>query len=878
MQAAELPGHRDGVHAGNGTGNHTGDTSAALVLTGSSCQPALLGGKGAALDRLIAWGLPVPPTAVVTAATYRRVVAAPGPAALLARLGRRSASAAVVSAEEVDEVFLSAPFADELADQVVAAAAAVARAAGTNRLAVRSSATVEDLAHSSFAGQYRSFLAIDATDRAELLRAVRLVFASLWHPAPCAYRRAFGIDDGTRSGGTQPGDTQPGDTQPGDTQPGDTRSGGGGGGVAMAAVLMAMVPARRAGVVFTVDPGRGAGVARVEVVEGLAESLVSGQETPTALLLPRDGAASDLPAPDSPDPDADVDPEVREALRLALRVEDLAGCPQDIEWAWDGERVWLVQARPITVLTDDHGGDELDDSPEALDGLDLTTASIGEMLPGVLPPLVWDVSSFLVEEAFRSVLDGLGALPEGAAERRWLIRRIRGRAAMDFGQLAALSSALPGANPEHLEQQYFGSRRPGRAAAPGGGRRHNRWRSAVHDTRVMATRRRASFDGELVIRAAEHLAREHAATADTLDALTDAALLARHLRVLDLAARAMAAELGVAADAAASYRRLELHLARWLGLEEAGRLAERATSGRGALVAPAPDASAAVIGGPTWQELRREPPTPRQPVPDGAATPAASPRRPPAELIAALEAVPGWPSGSWRARLRLRTAGRLAYTAAEQLVRRERTKAAVLRLGGELRRLHLLCGTRLVAEGLLDQVEDVDLLTVAELRSAVAGAAHVTPEAIARRRRWQQRHRDDGPLPARFCGWPASSTPALPAGDRLEGWAASGGRFTGTAVLLRQADDPLPHNAVLVAEATDPSWSPLFVRAGAIVLERGGPLSHAAILARELGVPAVLNVAGATALAGRRVTVDGDHGVVFVTDDLPPLDEEAVPT
>jgi rifampicin phosphotransferase len=71
-----------------------------------------------------------------------------------------------------------------------------------------------------------------------------------------------------------------------------------------------------------------------------------------------------------------------------------------------------------------------------------------------------------------------------------------------------------------------------------------------------------------------------------------------------------------------------------------------------------------------------------------------------------------------------------------------------------------------------------------------------------------------------------------------------------------------------VAAATDAGWSPLFLSAGAIVVERGGPLSHAAIVARELGVPAVLDVAGATErLDGRIVTVDGDLGVVAIHDD-----------
>jgi pyruvate,water dikinase len=69
----------------------------------------------------------------------------------------------------------------------------------------------------------------------------------------------------------------------------------------------------------------------------------------------------------------------------------------------------------------------------------------------------------------------------------------------------------------------------------------------------------------------------------------------------------------------------------------------------------------------------------------------------------------------------------------------------------------------------------------------------------------------------------------------------------------------------LVATTTDASWSPIFLRAGAVIVEQGGPLSHAAILARELGVPAVLNIDAATrVLDGELVTVDGDLGTVVI--------------
>ena len=124
---------------------------------------------------------------VVTAAAYREFVTAPGPTAVIERIR----GGEVVAAEEVDAAFIAADFAEGVAADIVEAAR---RIADRSLLAIRSSATVEDLADSSFAGQYRSLLEIDAQDADAVLEAVRLVFASLWHPAPVAYRSAFAID------------------------------------------------------------------------------------------------------------------------------------------------------------------------------------------------------------------------------------------------------------------------------------------------------------------------------------------------------------------------------------------------------------------------------------------------------------------------------------------------------------------------------------------------------------------------------------------------------------------------------------------------------------------------------------------------------------
>jgi phosphohistidine swiveling domain-containing protein len=779
------------------------DPPAAIGLDGHASRE-LLGGKGAALDRLVEWQLPVPPTGVVTTAAYVRFVAHPDVAELLDQLRAGDA----VGDEQVDEIFGAASFPIEDARSIEQLATTLADG---RPLAVRSSATVEDLERSSFAGQYRSLLDVDAHDPAALLGAVRAVFASLWHTAPRAYRQAFGIDDSR---------------------------------AAMAVVLMRMVPAKRAGVAFTVDPNGADGIARVETVEGLAESLVSGAETPTASLVSRDGNRDG------------VAPEVSDALDLALTVERRDGRPQDVEWAWDGERVWIVQARPITV-TGAEDGDGFDDAIEAIEALDLTTAGIGEMLPGVLPPLVWSVDSHMVEEAFRHLLDQLGVIPEELVEPRGLLRRVNGRAAMDFSRLQGMAGSLPGSSSADLEAEYFGSRRREREAAPTTPGTFGRIRRAAHDVRVVRARHRALVEVEILVEAVAALT-----DARGRPPSNDAALIAYQRRLVDLATRGMAAELAVAADATATYRRLQVMLARHVSSVDAGRLADRAVARAGVAVPVSADASAAVFAGPTWAEIGRTPPTPTRRA--GASDDDANGFD---AVRDDLEAAPGWSTDSIMSRLRLRAMRRLAAEATLRLGLRERAKSALLELGGEVRRVHLEAGRRLVERGQIDEPADVDLLSPAELSGALIDGEAVPRDVLAHRHRWQKSYAQLGPLPARFTGRPEHVEVERQGGTCLEGWAASAGRFRGIATVVRSPTDDLPDDAVLVAEATDPSWSPLFLAAGAIVLDRGGPLSHAAILAREIGVPAVLNVPGATQLlAGHEVTVDGDHGIVIVHD------------
>ncbi|WP_280360701.1 PEP/pyruvate-binding domain-containing protein [Nocardia wallacei] len=749
------------------------DEPAVHLLDGAGAPATLIGGKAAALDRLIGWHITVPAAVAVTAAAYRLVAEQPTVAAVLARL----ADGDDVDAKEIDDAFYRDGLPANIAERVHTAAT---RVADGHTVAIRSSATVEDMDTSSFAGQYVSVLDVDAADPAAVERAVLTVFASLHHPAPRAYRRALGIDDD----------------------------------VAMAALMMPMVPAVRGGVLFTQDPTGSPGTMRIESVAGLADVLVSGKQTPQVTLI-RDGVLPSQAAP-----------ELASLVTLAKDIARRAGCAQDVEWAWDGTRLWIVQARPITVTATVH--DPFDTPADLLAEREFTTTGIAEMLPGVLGPLRWDICSYAVEEALRGMFGALGSLPEDLEDSRHrFLARVDGRAALD-SSLAA-DTTPPSGSVGHLQRLH-------------------------HRRRARRARRHARFDADVAIQAAADID----SAARDLTGLPCSELPRYQCALIDLLSRAMRAEVIVAADAGAIHAGLQALLARYLPEPQARRLAAAAAVPDAALM-PNRRASAAVPTGPTWLELGIDPP----------ATSVVTDHRTVLDQIReAVEAGPRRPRtvvGRW---LTQRRVERLTGEAATQLARREAAKQAILLLGGEIRRIHLESGARLLDRGLIPDLLDVELLTVRELRRALRDKRAPARAELARRRRRLRRHEQRDPLPQRFTGVPQATRTAAPSGQQMTGWAAGAGRFRGVARHLTDPGQPLRPDEVLVAVTTDPSWAPLLMRCGAMVIEQGGPLSHAAILAREFGVPAVFNLPGAaTALDGRLVDVDGDTGTVTVLEE-----------
>src|SRR4051794_1800062 len=281
---------------------------------------ARAGGKAANLGELIAAGLPVPGGFCVTTDAYARVAA-----------GLDTADPA-----RARDHLRAVPIPDDLAAAVTAAY----RRLGSVPVAVRSSATAEDLPTASFAGQQDTYLNVVGADA--LLDAVRSCWASLWTDRAVAYRREAGLDES----GVDPA------------------------AVRLAVVVQRMVDARAAGVLFTADPLSGRRHRSVvDASPGLGEAVVSGLVNPDHLAVEGDRVVErrlgdkavavralpgggtervDLAATD----DACLtDGQLLELVALGRRVEAHFGAPQDVEWALDGDgRTRLTQARPITTL------------------------------------------------------------------------------------------------------------------------------------------------------------------------------------------------------------------------------------------------------------------------------------------------------------------------------------------------------------------------------------------------------------------------------------------------------------------------------------------------------------------------------------------------
>jgi pyruvate,water dikinase len=820
-----------------------------LLQLGQSHDLRLVGGKAVGLARLLDTGLPVPEGFVVTTAAFRHVRAY-----------------------------------GDMPGELVAEIADWYYRWGSPVVAVRSSATAEDLDAASMAGQYKTLL--DIQGEAGLLEAIQQCWASIDSQRVHAYLAEHGIDQSE---------------------------------VAMAVIVQRLVPADVAGVLFTANPQTGCREEMLlEASWGLGEAVVSGMVQPDLLVLDRatgrvktatiadkqvflaSGSQGPRPVPAENRKAACLDSREVDALwRLGLRVSEHFGTPQDIEWSLHGGEVYLLQSRPITSLA------EIDARQACIDQArrqlrqwnsegrgDWIRHNISETLPHPTP-LTWSVIRRFMsgEGGFGRMYRMAGFEPAEIACKEGFLELIAGRIYMDLSRAGEMFFAnlpyrydldLLRSNPEAAQ---------GPPTVPAG----SLWRLVWTGRKLAAINRKLAelardcdrrLRHEILPAFAQYVAAEKQRdlagleTAEWLDLWRQ-----RQRRVLD---EFGAESLLPGLIAGMGLENLRIFLAEHVWDEDPLALAELFCSagepdrtlqasqalwelahGRGTVAEWLGSyghraAEEFDLATPRWRER-----------PDVVRAMAARLK----EVHSPMDL---------HEKQKTKAAERLAALKRQlplpvQRELNERIEMARRYLGfREDGKHYLMLGYDLFRDMVLEAGRRLKigeagfLLTLNELHDAMRtgyaplGLIHERSAARAAEQKLVLPHAIAEADIERL-GQPAPSE----GGSRLTGTPLSAGVSSGPARIVRAPEDTreLGREYILVCPSTDPGWMPLLVGAAGLVLECGGVLSHGAIVAREMGIPAVV-CPGATQILteGETVIVDGNYGAVLRRDAAKPGD------
>lgn len=686
---------------------------------------------------------------------------------------------------------------------------------------VRSSANVEDQGRQSFAGQFASVSGLSGVNA--VLAGMCNVAASRASSQVREYAERVGVDPAS---------------------------------LRMAVIVQQMVTPLASGVAFSRDPLTGADRVVVEAVAGHGDRLMGRGATPQRWTT--DG--EHVLAPSDPLLPEPVHRSIVDTVRAVARD---SGESVDLEWVWDGDRVHVVQWRPVA---DGHRRPRIWSSRMARD-----------MLPGLIPPLVWSVNVPVISRTWTALVDE--ALGDSGLDPDGLVRAFGYRAYFNTGAFGAVFESL-GMPADALERMRAGG--TGAAMHPSASALAKR---APRLGRFLATL--ATWPRHARPQVLEVQRRRRVLAAPGLAGMPDDALLEHVDQLRDLLGRIGRLNIvsPLLADTwAAAMRRSATRVGADPRSVDPGQelAAVRALSPAHVLagIDPADD-------GAWGQFLQRFGHLSDSPNDCSLPTWAEDENAVRRSLVSAGDQDQDWPSLFDRDPLDSgeQTDVRAHLLSSAPVLRRPRlarlwSRCALLRLvrervGYEYARVYALfrpafleAGARLVDRGVLAAPDDVFLLTLGEVSDALHGGLADAARLVDLRRaemaeaatlHWPEVIVGDDPVPV-----------LGRAGARvLRGVPTSQGRHTGPARVvtsLAGASGIGPED-VLVLPAADVTWTPLLLRAGAVVTETGGMLSHAAIVARELGVPCVASVAEATQIPdGTLLAVDGAAGEVLLLD------------
>ncbi len=878
-----------------------------LPLESADATLELVGGKGASLARMAVAGLPVPRGFHLTTAAYRRFVEANS---LYEAIVAAVASAVVddpVSLERASATIRSLFDRGSMPEDVATAIRQAYASLGQPAVAVRSSATAEDLPGMSFAGQQDTYLNVYGEDA--LLDAVRRCWASLWTARAIGYRLKMGVDQ---------------------------RS------VSMAVVVQTMVPSEVSGVLFTSNPTTGD---RDELVVnasfGLGEAVVSGQVTPDSFLLDKGNLAVKervlgtkeaevLPSEGQGTTTREVPEErrgeaslsevqLRELGELALQVEHLFdGVPQDIEWALSEGRVWLLQSRPITSLPLAPLKNVTWEPP--IPGTKWVRRQVAENMPEPLSPLFEEL--YLregLEISMAKVIAKAGKSDVvSEADRPWYTTvngyaYLRGNFTMNWKIVRNMVVVMARGT---IIRAIFQHGVP-------------YWRDEILPAHQATVERWKEFDptsasDEQLLDGIRELARAEAmywggtnfiiavtrASDIALNRFLNGAMrgsgLSSALFLRGFPTKAMEAEAELQSIAekvrdSEELRELVASTPVWrlmeaLGSSHTGRPVQEKVQlyleryGHQVYTLDFVTPTQAEDPTPVLLSLKAKVTQPGQDVRERQAEMAQERDRLVQRTASSLDPV--------RRRLFLK----IVRWAQDFAPFREEAFFYVGSAWPPLRRLALELGRRLAGVGSLDNPDDVfflestELIEASQARAASQGRSDLARLARERRELREARKRlhppaavppsagiKFGPIDLSFL---ETQKRNLNEGSILKGFPVSPGRVTAHAsVILSPADfDRMVPDTILVCPTTTPAWTPLFAQARGLVTDIGGVTAHGSIVAREYGIPAVMGTGNGTRRIanGQSVTVDGDAGTVALEGDErvagSPLLEEMPPS
>lgn len=771
----------------------------------SALQVQEVGGKAAALGRLLQAKLPVPNGFVLPVAAYQEHIDRAF-AKLPAYAGPRERAAAI----------RRTPVNRDVAELVRAAWEQYIK---SKKAAVRSSATVEDSAESSHAGQY--YTRLHVADVKAALEAIRQCWASLFSEHATVYADA-------RASGGPP--------------------------ARMAVIVQEMVDPMLAGVAFTREPETGSEkVFYAEWVAGIGESLVSGKSLDGRIWLSKRKRGTiyraDYLRGDNV-PETTVWQQLTDKLK---QVEKVLGPRQDVEWVWTGREIFLVQARPDThsrklektdgapdpwILPGQPAGGWTDDQLSLFKFWD-------EYNPSVVYPLDFHLYMAAIWQANLDMLDFGQGVPQiehvvvlqnkvplmidPAARVKSRVRKFpRGKCAPDFE--AAMARVQ--------EQVHDLKREAGNLAKLPDMQLlqlMNKTASAYRDIQV--TRMLKGMD--LWIEGEEQAKKTLRRILRQLDVDVEAVIEVLKAGVDHETSRMNRALRELAATAAR-----EGKTRRWFQMLDRFIAAFGHFESNGILLCQSKDSIVAQVDRIVEAE--------------GRTAAGDDPQARSAALVEELSL--RFTNGKKQEAFRDAVAALRRWVA----LREDSKMRSALPLP-LLKRLQDEAGKRLVQRRLLSNAEDVQLLTPSELRAAFKSCT-VRRDTLVRRSalvKWKARR--PSWLPAGFLGECCG-----PSDPVLFGISGSPGVATGPARRVRGPDEfgEVRAGDVVIARSTNPVWTQLFSRIAAIVVENGSRLSHAAVVAREVGIPAVVGIPGVLAAVrdGEQLRVDGTTGEVIRLD------------